>query len=261
MVIFPNSSEQVSSVIKIMNAENINYRVVGNCSNILFSDGMLDYVLIKTDRLNYLKIKSDYIESGSGNNLTKIAYSALKYNLSGMEKLCGIPGSVGGAVIMNAGAYGAQMEDIVETTEYVNSEGNICYVTGQDHKFGYRCSCFTDKDVVTKVILKLHKGIHEEISDEMAEIKAKRSSTQPLSMPSAGSVFKRPEGFFAGKLIEDCGLKGASVGDAYVSEKHAGFIVNHGNASSSDVKKLIEIIQRKVAEKYDVQLETEIKFF
>ncbi len=259
LVVYPKDTEQVSVLIKFFNENEYRYKTVGNCSNILFSDEILDCILIKTDGLSLLKVENNNIVSGAGNILSKVASTAMKNHLSGMEKLFGIPGSVGGAVIMNAGAYGAEMSQIVEQTEYVDSEGNTHIVRGEEHCFGYRKSCFTETDVVTKTTLKLNPGTYRDIREEMNAVKNKRVTTQPLDLPSAGSVFKRPEGHFAGKLIEDCGLKGISVGGAQVSTKHAGFIVNTGNATASDVKELIHLIQSEVFEKFGVMLETEIR--
>ena len=260
-VISPDSTKQVSELLTYISDNSIPYKVVGNCSNILFPDGVVDYVLIKTDRLCDLQIENNEITCGAGLILAKVSSVALKSDLSGMECLFGIPGTVGGAVKMNAGAYGAEMSQIVTETEYVTSDGSIKTAIGTDHDFGYRHSCFSDSDFITKTKLKLSQGIYSEIKAKMDECTSKRVSSQPLDMPSAGSVFKRPEGYYAGKLIQDCGLKGYSVGGAQVSEKHAGFIVNKGNATSEDVKTLISVICSTVFDKFGVMLETEIKFF
>ena len=261
LTVYPLNANQASLLVKYFNSNQIKYKTAGNCSNILFSDDITDYVLVKTDNMNYLEVNDCCVITGSGNLLSKIASTVLKFHLSGMENLYGIPGSVGGAVIMNAGAYGSEMSEIVEKTEYVDNNGNICIVSGEEHRFGYRHSCFSDNDIVTKTSLKLNFGNYQAIRKNMTFVITKRKTSHPLNMPSAGSVFKRPEGYFAGKLIEDCGLKGFSVGDAMVSEKHAGFIVNTGSATSDDVKQLIQIIQSKVLEKFGVKLETEIRFF
>lgn len=261
LIVYPNNALQASSVISFMYNENIPYKIAGNCSNILFPDEDLDYVLLKTDKLNSIEVSANKISCGAGVILAKAATTALKYDLSGMECLFGIPGTVGGAVAMNAGAYGREMSHIVCSTEYVDHFGNIKTVEGQDHDFGYRHSFFSTDGFITQTTLELSYGTHDEIKRLMDECTSKRTASQPLDMPSAGSVFKRPEGYFAGKLIQDSGLKGFTVGGAQVSEKHVGFIVNKGNATSADVKNLIITIQTTVLEKYGVHLETEIKFF
>lgn len=261
VIVSPDCSEKVSCLVSFLKDKNVPFKMIGNCSNILFPDETLDYVLVKTDKLQKLEFENDRLICGAGVILAKVASTALKNEFSGMERLFGIPGTVGGAVTMNAGAYGSEMSNIVIETEYVDVNGDIKTVSGCDHDFGYRHSCFSDGGFVTKTVLQLVKGSYAEIKAIMDECTAKRVSSQPLDLPSAGSVFKRPEGHFAGKLIQDSGLKGYSVGGAQVSEKHAGFIVNKGNATSADVKELIRIIQTTVAEKFGVMLETEIKFF
>ena len=259
-VISPDSTKQVSELLTYISDNSIPYKVVGNCSNILFPDGVVDYILIKTDKLCDLQIENNEITCGAGLILAKVSSVALKSDLSGMECLFGIPGTVGGAVKMNAGAYGAEMSQIVTETEYVTSDGSIKTAIGTNHDFGYRHSCFSDSDFITKTKLKLSQGIYSEIKAKMDECTSKRVSSQPLDMPSAGSVFKRPEGHFAGKLIEDAGLKGASVGGAMVSPKHAGFIINTGDATASDVLTLVDIIKEKVLSQFNVELECEIRF-
>jgi UDP-N-acetylmuramate dehydrogenase len=179
--------------------------------------------------------------------------------LGGLEFLVSIPGTLGGAIKMNAGAYGSEMSHIAVETEYVTADGIIKTVSGNDHNFSYRHSCFSDTDIIVQTVLKLSDGNYSDIKNKMDEYTSKRVSSQPLDMPSAGSVFKRPEGFFAGKLIEDSGLKGFSIGGAQVSVKHAGFIVNTGNATCEDVCNLVKHIQNVVLENTGVQLECEIK--
>ncbi len=261
IVVYPDSSAQSSVLIKYLCDKGIPYRTVGNCSNILFPDEPLDYVLIKSDRLNTLEVAGDRIICGAGVILAKVASAALKSHLTGMEHLFGIPGTVGGAVVMNAGAYGTEMSQIVCETEYVDANGDIKTLSREEHLFGYRKSFFSESGFVTRTTLMLQNGNYYDIMNEMNQCSLKRISSQPLDKPSAGSVFKRPEGYFAGKLIQDSGLKGRCVGGAQVSEKHAGFIVNTGNATSKDVKELIHIIQDTVSEKFGVMLETEIKIF
>lgn len=260
-IIYPESSDQISVLVGFLRDNNLSYKVLGNGSNILFPDESIDYVLIKTDKLNSVEIIDNKIICGSGIILAKVASIALKAELQGMECLFGIPGTIGGAVKMNAGAYGSEMSQIVIETDFVTPDGQIKTISGPNHDFCYRHSCFSDTDIIVKITIQLSKGSYSEIKAKMTECTSKRVSSQPLDMPSAGSVFKRPEGYFAGKLIQDCGLKGYAVGDAQVSEKHAGFIVNRGNATSSDVKELIHVIQSTVEDKFGVMLETEIKFF
>ena len=260
-VVYPDNSEKSSVIIRYLLERSIPFRAVGNCSNILFPDEQLDYILIKTDKLNELTVEDEFIICGAGVLLAKVASVALKSNLTGMERLFGIPGTIGGAVVMNAGAYGSEMSHIVYETEYIDRYGEVKTILNNDHCFGYRKSVFSDSGFVTKVKIKLQHGVYDTIRQEMNDCSFKRIASQPLNLPSAGSVFKRPEGYFAGKLIQDCGLKGYKVGGAQVSEKHAGFIVNINNATSDDVKKLINIIQATVSDKFGVMLETEIKYF
>jgi UDP-N-acetylmuramate dehydrogenase len=190
-----------------------------------------------------------------------VATIAKNYQLSGLEFAFGIPGTIGGAVYMNAGAYNHQMNQVITATEYVDGEGQLCTVEGDDHQFGYRTSCFKDTNhIIVKTHLQLSPGKESEIAELMKQYTQARKEKQPLELPSAGSAFKRPEGFFAGKLIEDCGLKGRRVGGAEVSTKHAGFIVNVGGAKARDVLDLVDIIKTEVLQKFGVELEPEIKF-
>ena len=198
---------------------------------------------------------------GAGVMLAKASKYTVDNGFAGMEFAYGIPGSIGGAVYMNAGAYGGEMAQCIVKTEYVDDRGNIRVLEQKLHEFGYRHSYFTDKNyIITKTYIALEKGDRSRSAALIDEFQSARKSKQPLDMPSAGSVFKRPQGYFAGKLIEDSGLKGASVGGAMVSTKHSGFIVNYDNASEVDVKELISVIQKKVMEKYGVLLECELKF-
>ncbi len=257
VVVYPRNASEAAECVRFFGKGR--YTVLGNGSNVLVPDEGLKLPLIKTDLMQQLSVKANILTAGAGVLLCKAANTAAESSLSGMEKLFGIPGSVGGAVVMNAGAYGGEMSQIAVRTEFVDGEGNIRTVEGKAHDFGYRHSCFRPGDVVCRVEMQLTAGEKEQIRSEMAALNAKRRSSQPLEYPSAGSVFKRPEGHFAGKLIEDCGLKGASVGGAQVSPKHAGFIVNTGSATAEDVKLLIEDIKRTVLERFGVELETEIR--
>jgi len=259
LMVRPASSEEVSRTVRIFNEYGISYFVLGNGSNLLVSDGEIDKAVIFTGKLKDITVSETKVIAGSGCLLSKAAAEAAKNSLCGMEALHGIPGSVGGAAKMNAGAYGSEMSHVVEYTEFVDSNGDIRRVCGEEHCFGYRKSCFSEKDIVTAVCFNLQKGNSDEIYAKMNDYAKRRRDSQPLEYPSAGSVFKRPEGYFAGKLIQDSGLKGRTVGGAQVSEKHAGFIINIGGATCSDVLDLIKIIQDTVFENYGVHLETEVK--
>jgi len=262
IVVSPSSYDMFKLLLCFMKNNSIEYLTVGRCSNILFPDSTLNFAVIKTDNLNEMRTDGEKIICGAGVPLSKVASFAQQNGLTGMESLFGIPGSVGGAVYMNAGAYGNDISHIAIETKCVNNDGILSTVIGENHHFGYRKSVFQENgSIVLESTFKLSYGNKDEILKEMNGYMEKRTLSQPLNYPSAGSVFKRPEGFYAGKLIEDCGLKGYSVGDACVSEKHAGFIVNKGKATASDVKKLISHIQNTVLDKFGVLLEPEIRIY
>jgi UDP-N-acetylmuramate dehydrogenase len=194
--------------------------------------------------------------------MMKICRLALENSLSGLEFAYGIPGTAGGAVYMNAGAYGGEMKDVLVKCEHLDSELNEGSFSGEDLQLGYRHSIYSENDyVITSLTLKMKKGNYDDIKALMDENLSKRKAKQPLDFPSAGSTFKRPDGYFAGALIEQCNLKGYCIGDAQVSEKHAGFVINKGNATTSDILKLIKHIQKTVFENKGVMLETEVKYF
>lgn len=259
IVIYPDSVERVADCVRELNRENIRYMTVGNGSNLLVDDEGIRGAVIKTSRLDGVSVSGNEITAGAGALNSRVANEALAASLTGMEFAHGIPGSIGGAVFMNAGAYGGTFADIVSETTYVNKNGDIKTVRGNEHDFGYRHSCFTDKDIICETRLVLRKGDREQIKAEMQTLIEKRKASQPLEYPSAGSFFKRPTGYFAGKLIQDSGLKGVSVGGAQVSEKHAGFIINKGGATCKDVDMLRELVQKTVSEKFGVMLEPEVK--
>ena len=262
IICFPSNTEQVVKIIKYCIENNLEYLTFGRCSNVVFSDNGIRKLIIKTDCLEELEQDGDVFTLGAGVMLAKASKFTIDSGYKGMEFAYGIPGSVGGAVYMNAGAYGGEMSFYVIKTEYVNNKGEICYITGDEHDFSPRHSFFSDKNyVITKTFVKLEKGNIEESYKLVDEFQTARKTKQPLEYPSAGSVFKRPTGYFAGKLIEDCNLKGATVGGAMVSQKHAGFIINYDNATAEDVKNLVLHIKEKVKTTFDVELECEIKFF
>lgn len=232
--------------------------IIGNGSNLLVKDGGLRGVTIKLTRFNTYEINGDIINASAGCYLAKLSQIAMNNSLTGLEFACGIPGTLGGAIMMNAGAYGSEVSSVVLETEFVSSNGVISTIT--DHEFGYRKSIFQKLNgVILSSKLKLSYGNMEEIKAKMDEYTKTRNAKQPVTYPSAGSTFKRPEGFFAGKLIEDAGLKGYKIGGAEISNLHAGFIINSGNATSKDILDLIQYVQKIIKEKYRVQLEPEIK--
>lgn len=254
-----SSKEEIAELINYANEKSIPYFIMGNGSNILVSDKGIRGLVIKiSGDFSGYEISGNVIKAESGALLSTLAKAAQKSGLSGMEFAGGIPGTLGGAVYMNAGAYGGEMSGIVKSVTYLKN-GEIKKIE-DGFGFGYRRSIFADLGaVILEAELELKNGNPEEIKAKMEDYKTRRTEKQPLSMPSAGSVFKRPEGHFAGRLIEDAGLKGFQIGGAKVSEKHSGFIVNTGGATAKDVLALIRYIQKTVKEKFDVELETEVK--
>ena len=224
----PKDIEEIKNLLLLLKKYKENFIIIGNGSNLLVSDNGIRGTVIKIgEKMSDIKVCGTRIYAQAGALLSKTANAALKNGLSGMECISGIPGSVGGAVYMNAGAYGGEISQITNSVTYITPDGEIKTILNDDIGFGYRKSFFTDSDdIILYCEFQLENANPEEISAKMKEVSTKRTSKQPLSMPSAGSVFKRPEGYFAGKLIEDCGLKGFSMGGAQVSELHAGFIVN-----------------------------------
>ncbi|MDQ2086140.1 UDP-N-acetylmuramate dehydrogenase [Herbivorax sp. ANBcel31] len=261
ILVTPVSFFQLSEVLKLCKKENIPIFIMGNGSNLIVSDKGIRGVVVKiSDNLSECSVKDGTILVQGGMLLSKVSRVALENELTGLEFAAGIPGTIGGAVAMNAGAYGGEMKDVVACTEYMDLYGEIKTLRGSEHKFGYRSSyILKNSGIVLKSLLKLKKGKKGEIKALMDDFNKRRKDKQPLDMPSAGSVFKRPEGYFAGKLIEDCNLKGCKIGGAQVSEKHCGFIVNTGSATASDIQNLIEHIQNTVKSTYGVELQTEVR--
>ncbi len=255
ILVIPETKEELVECLKL----DTNKLIIGNGSNILVRDGGIRGLVIKTTKLNNIKVLEDNIlEAEAGAYLSRIANIAKDNELTGFEFASGIPGTLGGAVSMNAGAYGGEMKDVIIETEYADYHGKLSKVT--EHEFSYRKSFFSNKEyVILSSKIKLQKGNKEEIINVMKDLAKRRNEKQPISMASAGSTFKRPEGFFAGKLIEDSGLKGYTIGGAQVSTLHAGFIVNTGDATSADILNLISFVQSRVKEKFKVDLETEVK--
>lgn len=260
-LVTPCSVESICEIIKLCNNEKLPIFIMGNGTNLLVSEKGIRGVVVKIyDNLNSCFVKEDYIEAYAGILLSKLSDIALENELAGLEFASGIPGTLGGAVAMNAGAYGGEMKDVVVETEFIDKSGNIKVIRGNEHQFGYRTSFIQKQSgIAVRTVIKLKKGDRASIKALIDDLTARRQDKQPLEMPSAGSVFKRPEGYFAGKLIEDCGLRGYSIGGAQVSEKHCGFIVNKGDATSKDILDLIRYIQKTVKDKFNVELQTEIR--
>ena len=251
--------EDILSALEYAKTKIIPVFVMGNGSNLLVSDrGIRGLVLKISDKFSKCEICGNIIKAQSGILLSTLSKMAQKNYLSGLEFAGGIPGSLGGAIYMNAGAYGGEIKDVIKSVTYLEN-GEIRKIE-KDFGFGYRKSIFTEKDaIILEAEMELKEGKPDEIKAKMEDFKNRRTEKQPLSMASAGSTFKRPTGYFAGKLIEDAGLKGYSVGGAKVSEKHSGFIVNTGDATAQDVLSLIKYIQKTVEEKFGVELKTEVK--
>ncbi|SFC64816.1 UDP-N-acetylmuramate dehydrogenase [Butyrivibrio sp. YAB3001] len=256
----PENVNQLKDAVALLRRAEVEFFVLGNGSNLLVSDKGYDGAVISLGNLTDIHLEDDktiYAEAGAMNS--SIAAFARDNALTGFEFAAGIPGTIGGAVIMNAGAYGGEMKMVVKEVRALSSFGEIIRIDRNTLNFGYRTSALKGKDfVITSVRIELEEGNTDEIADKMKELAIKRKEKQPLEYPSAGSTFKRPEGYFAGKLIEDAGLRGYSVGDACVSEKHCGFVVNKGNATSADIYKLICDVQKKVKESSGVKLEPEV---
>ena len=257
--IIAKSEDSLLSILLLCKEYNIPFYVIGAGSNLLVGDKGIRGAVIKYSS-NQAVCNGNVITAEAGISLAALSKFALSNSLSGLEFASGIPGFLGGAIYMNAGAYGSEMKDIVFETEYVDSDGNTGVLKDDEHQFSYRHSIYTNSNkYVTLAKIRLVPADKAQISARMAELSKKRSEKQPLTYPSAGSTFKRPEGHFAAKLIEDAGLKGYTIGGAMVSEKHSGFVINTGDATASDVLKLTEHIKNTVMTKFNVELNCEIK--
>ncbi len=254
-------THQLKVALKAAAEFNVPYFILGRGSNLLVSDKGIEGAVISLGEVDEIRIEGETVICGAGASLRSVCLFCLKESLSGLEFAYGIPGSMGGAVFMNAGAYGGEMAQVVEKVQAVDGAGNEVLLCGDELKFGYRTSVFkTNGLIVTQVVLKLSKGKNDEIKAQMDDYFNRRREKQPLEFPSAGSTFKRPEGYFAGALIEKNNFKGVSVGGAQVSEKHAGFVINRGEAKCEDVLTLIEKIKQTVLQKDGVILEPEVIF-
>ena len=261
-VFYPKDVSSLKKVLILLKNNNIKYKIFGNGSNIIVSDKDYDGVIIKLTNLNKLKIDKTLIEVESGYSLMKLANDVIKLGLSGLEWACGIPGTVGGAVYMNAGAYKLSISDILIDALVLDENMNIITLNNEDLKFKYRYSIFMEKDYIClSARFKLIEKNVSEIEEVVNKRRAKRTETQPLEYPSAGSVFRNPENDYAGRLIEECGLKGKTIGGAEISSKHANFIVNKSNATGQDVIDLINLAKKEVKEKFNIELNQEQELF
>ncbi len=255
------STDEVLSAIKLSKKASLPYMIIGNGSNLLVSDkGIEGVVICIGNRMNKITVKDNIMEVYSGALLSVVSNTAQKNSLTGLEFAAGIPGTLGGGIYMNAGAYDGELKNVVRSVTYIDDEGNLKKANKDELQFSYRHSMFSDKRyAIISAELELEFGKPDEIKAKMIELNKRRCEKQPLEYPSAGSTFKRPEGHFAGKLIQDSGLMGYSIGGAKVSEKHAGFVINTGDATAQDVLDLIKHIQKTVFESFGVMLEPEVR--
>lgn len=263
LMVYPKNVGCLVKLLKLIKMHDIKYKVLGLGSNVLFSDKIFDGVIIRLSELDEVEFfGNNKIRVGAGYSLMKLSLLAARKGLAGLEFASGIPGTVGGAVFMNAGAYKSDMGYVVTEVKVLTPDFNIITLENKEMNFHYRSS-FLQKHpdyICLEAVIKLEKGDKNALDEVIKERRQRRMESQPLEYPSAGSVFRNPEGMFAGKLIEDLGLKGKTIGGAMVSEKHANFIINYKKAKSSDVKKLIELVHQKVLEEYDVDMKIEQEF-
>lgn len=261
-VFYPNDVSSLKKALTLFKENNINYKIFGNGSNIIPSDKIYDGVIIKLSLLNNLKIEDEIVEVEAGYSLMKLAKYVIKLGLSGLEWANGIPGTIGGAVYMNAGAYKQDMSLVLKDVTLLDSNMNIITLNKNDLDFSYRHSRLMEEELIClKATLKLEKKDISLIEEVVNKRKEKRIETQPLEYPSAGSVFRNPKDDFAGRLIEECNLKGKRIGGAMISSKHANFIINKNNATGEDVLNLINLAKKEVKEKFDIELKQEQELF
>lgn len=259
--VMPRTTEEIQQVIALCKKENLPYYILGNGSNLLVSDQGYRGVMIQIYKeMNAITVNGDRICAQAGALLSKVGSVALEAELTGFEFAAGIPGTVGGAVVMNAGAYGGEMKDVLASATILAEDGTILTLKNEELELGYRTSIVAKKNyIVLEAEYQLQVGDKADIRAKMDELKLQRVTKQPLEYPSAGSTFKRPTGYFAGKLIQDAGLRGFQVGGAQVSEKHCGFVINTGNATAADIMELMKQVSERVYEQFGVTLEPEVK--
>lgn len=263
LLVTPESIEQVEKLCQLFRDSEIPFQVLGNGSNILVGDGGIRGVVIQLgNRFSRCEVSGNRMTAQAGIKLSRLAGNALEHSLKGLEFAAGIPGTFGGALFMNAGAYDGEMSQVVTSVSYLDIDGKVKDMPAEECEFGYRTSYFSKNPqlIILGGTVKLEQGDRAEIRAKMDDFAERRVSKQPLHLPSAGSTFKRPAGHFAGKLIQDAGLMGFRVGGASVSEKHAGFVVNDGGATAKDVRNLMEEVQKRVMDAYGVMLEPEVRF-
>ncbi|MGI6685356.1 MAG: UDP-N-acetylmuramate dehydrogenase [Bacillota bacterium] len=262
LMLKPQKISEVQALVNFLLEEKIPYLVLGHGSNVLVSDkGIREVVLKIEDNLNRIQVKGEKIEAEAGAMLSDVSKEALENSLTGFEFASGIPGTIGGAVVMNAGAYGGEIKGVLEEVQVLTRDGEILIRKSAELNLGYRTSIIqTNGDIVLKATLNLKKGDQNVIKNVMDELTKKRENNQPLEYPSAGSIFKRPQGYFTGKLIQEANLRGYQIGGAKVSEKHTGFIINVNHATTNDILNLIKHIQNEVKRQFNVELQTEVRF-
>ena len=260
ILLIPENKDQVVKTIELCKNNNIPYFVVGNGSNLLVRDGGIKGVVIKFNEVKNITVQGEVIEAECGAMLKDVSNEALNNSLTGFEFACGIPGTIGGAVFMNAGAYDGEIAHVIESAEVIDNNGEIKVLSKDELELGYRSSIVMKKNyIVLSARFKLKHGEVRKIKEIVEDLTNKRESKQPLEYPSAGSTFKRPVGYYAGKLIQDAGLKGYVIGGAAVSEKHSGFVINKSNATAKDILDLIAHIQNEVKNKFNVELHPEVR--
>lgn len=260
VLVVPNDFEQVVKTIEVCKENKIPYYVIGNGSNLLVKDGGMKGVVIKLTELNNISSEGEDITADCGVLLKDVSKLAVQNELTGFEFACGIPGSVGGAVFMNAGAYNGEISEVIKCAKVLTRDGEIKDLNKEELELGYRSSkVMKEGGIILRATFTLKKGEKEAIQNRVDDLTEKRESKQPLEYPSAGSTFKRPEGYFAGKLIQDAGLKGYSIGGACVSNKHSGFVINKGGASAKDILDVIHHVQDEVMKQFGVKLDTEVR--
>lgn len=261
LYLIPHNGEELALALRSAEESGVRTFILGNGSNVVFPDEGYMGAVISTEALDRIEVLGDRIICGAGASLTLAAKTARDHGLTGLEFANGIPGSVGGAVYMNAGAYGGEVKDVLESSTYVTAEGGIT-LSAEEHNFGYRDSVYKHNSgrIITEAVFQLKRGDKDAITETMADYMNRRVTKQPLEYPSAGSVFKRYPGRFTGQMIEEAGLKGTTIGGAQVSEKHAGFIINIGDATAEDVKRLVDHIKEVILHRFGCELECEIIF-